>query len=181
MCKEDVDLSIRQAKPEDAESLLNIYSYYVSDTAVSFEYEVPTVSEFRGRIENTLLKYPYIVLEDGGEAVGYAYAGTFKNRAAYDKSCEISIYVSKTKKRRGYGKKLYLALEKELKMRGITNVYACIATPAAEDEYLTRDSELFHSRMGFVRVGEFHKCGYKFGRFYNMIWMEKIIGEHVIK
>lgn len=89
--------------------------------------------------------------------------------------------MSKTKKRRGYGKKLYLALEKELKMRGITNVYACIATPAAEDEYLTRDSELFHSRMGFVRVGEFHKCGYKFGRFYNMIWMEKIIGEHVIK
>lgn len=70
MCKEDVDLSIRQAKPEDAESLLSIYSYYVSDTAVSFEYEVPTVSEFRGRIENTLLKYPYIVLEEDGEAVG---------------------------------------------------------------------------------------------------------------
>ena len=72
---------------------------------------------------------------------------------------------------------MYEALEKELRSRGIVNLYACIADPITEDEYLTKNSERFHRAMGYVKVGDFHKCGYKFGRLYNMIWMEKIIGE----
>ena len=71
------------------------------------------------------------------------------------------------------------ALEDRLKMQGIVNMYACIAYPVAEDEYLSRDSEQFHRHLGFTTVGEFHQCACKFGRWYNMIWMEKIIGEHV--
>ena len=168
---------IRNAVTEDAESLLGIYSYYVEKTAVSFEYEVPSVQEFRNRIANTIKKYTYIVIEEDGEIKGYAYAGVFKGRAAYDHCCEVTIYLEHGSKGKGYGRALYEALEEALEKRGMINLYACIADPIAEDEYLTRNSEHFHQHMGYTKVGEFHKCGYKFGRLYNMIWMEKIIGE----
>ena len=131
--------------------------------------------EWDDRIGNTLKKYPYLILEEDGEVKGYAYAGVFKDRAAYDHSCELSIYLDRSAKGRGYGRKLYEALEEKLKGHGIRNLYACIGDPIGEDPYLTKDSEEFHRHLGFVKVGEFHKCGYKFGRWYNMIWMEKII------
>ncbi|MBO4360007.1 MAG: N-acetyltransferase [Eubacteriaceae bacterium] len=171
-------IRIRSASPADARRLLEIYSYYVTDTAVSFEYDVPSEKEFASRIENTLQRYPYLVLEEDGVIAGYAYAGPFKARAAYEFSCELSVYVDRDLRRNGYGRLLYGALEEELAGRGILNMYACIADPIKEDTTLTRDSEKFHSRMGFTKVGTFHSCGRKFGRWYNMIWMEKMIGEH---
>lgn len=169
---------IRAATREDAGSLLKIYSYYVENTAISFEYVAPSLDEFSKRISSTLEKYPYIVLEDDGLIRGYAYAGAFHSRAAYAHCCEVTIYLDHDSKDNGYGKALYEALEKALKKMGIINLYACIADPEVEDEYLTKNSECFHQHMGYTKVGEFHKCGYKFGRWYNMIWMEKIIGEH---
>ena len=169
---------IRTATVEDAEALLNIYAYYVTDTVISFEYDVPTVEEFRRRIEKTTQKYPYFVIEKEGKLLGYAYAGPFVGRAAYQWCAELTIYLQKDAKRCGYGRMLYEALEKELKMRGYLNLYACIADPIVEDEYLTKNSEKFHAHMGYKTIGEFHQCGYKFGRWYNMIWMEKMIGEH---
>ncbi len=172
-------MKIRSAVPDDAKRLLEIYAYYVANTAVSFEYDVPSEAEFRCRIQNTLQKYPYLVLEEDGIIQGYAYAGIFKARAAYTHSCEVSIYVDHDAKRRGYGRKLYEALENRLKKQGILNMYACIAYPVVEDEHLSRDSEQFHRHLGFSTVGEFHQCACKFGRWYNMIWMEKIIGEHL--
>ena len=171
-------ITIRSASTGDAPRLLEIYSYYVKYTAVSFEYDVPSVGEFASRIGDTLKRYPYLVLEDDGVIYGYAYAGVFKARAAYDRSCELSVYVDRASRRKGYGRMLYSALEEELSSRGILNLYACIGDPIEEDEYLTRDSEKFHSHMGFTKVGTFHRCGCKFGRWYNMIWMEKLIGEH---
>ena len=168
---------IRSATENDAERLLEIYSYYVKDTAISFEYDVPDLEGFRERIRHTLEKYPYLVLEEDGVIKGYAYAGVFKARAAYDHCCEMSIYLDRSSRGRGYGRALYEKLEEELKKIGIKNLYACIADPISEDEYLTKDSEKFHRHMGYVKVGEFHKCGYKFGHWYNMIWMEKIIEE----
>ncbi len=170
-------LRIRNAVPEDAKRLLEIYSYYVENTAVSFEYDVPSLDEFRRRMETTIENYPYLVIEKDGVIVGYTYAGTFKAREAYCRSCEVTIYLDRVARRRGYGSMLYESLEEKLNRQGITNLYACIGDPIEEDEYLTTDSELFHQRMGYTKVGEFHKCGYKFGRWYNMIWMEKIIGE----
>ncbi|MCR4895176.1 MAG: GNAT family N-acetyltransferase [Lachnospiraceae bacterium] len=169
---------IRNATPEDADRLLEIYSYYVLNTAITFEIEVPAASEFRGRIENISAKYPYLVLEEEGRILGYAYAGVFKGRAAYDHCVETTIYLDRDARGKGYGRILYAALEQELKARGIRNLYACIGDPIEEDEYLTKASEHFHSRMGYTKVGEFHKCGRKFGRWYNMIWMEKFIAEH---
>ena len=170
---------IRKATVEDAEGLLRIYSYYVENTAVSFEYATPSLSEFEKRISDTLEKYPYIVLEDDGLIRGYAYAGVFKGRAAYNHCCEVTIYLDHDSKGNGYGRALYEELEAALKEIGIINLYACIGDPEVEDEYLTKDSENFHHHMGYAKVGEFHKCGYKFGRWYNMIWMEKLIGEHI--
>ena len=172
------DTMIRTAAVEDAEALLNIYAYYVTDTVISFEYKVPTVEEFRGRIEKTLKKYPYLVVEKDGEILGYAYAGAFVGRAAYQWCAELTIYLRKDVKRCGYGRVLYEALEKELARRGYLNLYACIGDPLVEDEYLTKNSEQFHAHLGFKKIGAFYKCGHKFGRWYNMIWMEKIIGEH---
>ena len=171
-------MKIRSANTADAARILEIYAYYVENTAISFEHETPTPDEFADRLASTLTKYPYLVIEDNDEIVGYAYAGPFKTRAAYDRSCEVSIYLDRNSRGKGHGRALYGELEKRLKNAGILNLYACIASPIDEDEYLTANSEQFHAHLGFVRVGEFHKCGYKFGRWYNMVWMEKIIGEH---
>ena len=171
-------MTIRSAAISDADRLLEIYSYYVKNTAISFEYEVPSPEEFKSRIMHTMEKYPYFVLEDDGVIRGYAYAGVFKGRAAYDHCCEVTIYLDFDSRERGYGRALYQALEEELEKRGVINLYACIADPISEDEYLTKNSEQFHQHMGYTKVGEFHKCGYKFDRWYNMIWMEKMISEH---
>lgn len=172
------ELVIRKATLEDAEALLKIYTYYVEKTVITFEYEVPSIEEFRGRIENTLKKYPYLVAEADGEIVGYAYAGVFKGRAAYDWAVETTIYLKNGVNGRGYGRKLYEALEEALKKMGILNLYACIGYPEENDEYLTKNSAEFHEHMGYKLIGQFNLCGFKFNRWYHMIWMEKMLGEH---
>lgn len=171
-------LQIRIAKTEDAAELRNIYAPYVENTAITFEYQVPTEAEFASRIENTLKHYPYLVAEQDGEILGYAYASPFKERAAYDWAVETSIYVKMDAKRKGIGKSLYRKLEEILSQQNILNVNACIAAPEINDEYLTDDSIHFHEKMGYRMVGRFHKVGYKFHCWYDMVWMEKHIGEH---
>ena len=170
---------IRSATADDAARILDIYAYYVENTAISFEHVAPSLDEFTNRIATTLEKYPYLVVEEEGEIQGYAYAGPYKTRASYDRSCETSIYVKRSAKGNGYGRALYAELENRLKEIGILNLYACIASPIEEDEYLTKDSERFHAHLGFQKVGEFHQCAHKFDRWYNSVWMEKIIGEHI--
>ena len=169
---------IRTATPQDAEQLLQIYAPYVTDTAISFEYTVPSVAEFRKRITNTLQKYPYLVAEQDGRIVGYTYAGPFSARAAYSWNVETTIYLQKDKKRTGIGRALYEALEKTLTLQNILTTNACIGYPETEDEYLTLNSVQFHEHLGYHLVGTFHQCGFKFGRWYHMVWMEKHLGEH---
>ena len=171
-------IQIRTAAAEDAWELLKIYKPYVKKTAITFEYDVPTPEEFKARIENTLKKYPYLVPEKDGELLGYVYTGPFVGRAAYGWAAEVSIYLKEGSQRLGLGKRLYQAIEEISRAQNILNLNACIGSPETEDEYLTRNSIQFHSHMGYRWVGEFYKCGYKFGRWYNMVWMEKIIGEH---
>ena len=175
-----MDLMIRFAKMEDAEELLALYTPYVTDTVITFEYEVPSLEEFKDRMRQTMRKYPYLVAEQNGEILGYSCAGAFKGRAAYDWAVETSIYVKHDKKGQKIGRALYDALEVQLRRQNIVNVNACIASPAVEDAYLTRDSILFHEKLGYQMVGEFHQCGYKFDTWYNMVWMEKMIGEHKV-
>ena len=167
---------IRSAEPEDAGRIAEIYAYYVKNTAITFEYDAPSAEEILRRMTRTKERYPYLVLEKDGAVQGYAYAGVFKDRAAYDWSCEMSIYLDQNAAGGGMGRALYEALEEELRGRGMRNLYACIGYPVEEDEYLTRNSAEFHAHLGYTEVGRFHRCGYKFGRWYDMIWMEKLIG-----
>ncbi len=172
-------VSIRLARIEDAPALQAIYAPYVRDTAITFEYEPPSVEVFAERMRATMKRYPYLVAELDGRAVGYAYAGTFKGRPAYDWAVETSIYVARGHAGTGVGRALHDALERGLAAQGILNMYACIAVPAGkDDETLTRNSQHFHEHMGYRLVGEFYRCGYKGGRWYSMVWMEKMLGEH---
>lgn len=171
-------IAVRDAAMEDAERILEIYDYYVKNTAITFEYDTPSLEEFRARMEKTMRRYPYLVILKDGHIAGYAYAGAFVGRAAYDWSCETTIYLDHNAQKCGMGRMLYEALEQALRAMGILNLYACVGYPEQDDEYLTANSAGFHAHLGFAAVGEFHKCGYKFGRWYNMIWMEKIIGKH---
>lgn len=166
---------IRSATLEDAEELVSIYKPYVEGTAITFEYDAPDSKEFRSRIQHILEKYPYLVAETDGHILGYAYASTFKDRAAYDRCVELSIYIDARSKGEGIGGLLYRELEDRLQTQGITNLYACIAYPQEEDEYLTADSVHFHEHLGYQMVGKFHRCGYKFNRWYHMVWMEKLL------
>ena len=171
-------MTIEKVTIDDAEELLAIYAPYVRDTAISFEYVVPSVEDFTDRILQISAKYPYIKAVEDGKIIGYAYANTFKGRKAYDWSVETTVYVRKDAKRNGTGRRLYECLEQSLRKMGVLNMNACIASAKAEDEFLTNDSMYFHGRMGFTEVGRFHNSGYKFGRWYDMIWMEKLIGSH---
>lgn len=169
---------IRAASPADAEALLRIYDDYVRTTAITFEYETPSLEEFRGRISGTLQAYPYLCALREGEIAGYAYAGPFSERAAYDWAAETTIYLAREARGRGLGRELYEALERALKAMGILNLYAKIAYPRTEDEYLTRNSAEFHRHLGYKMAGRFASCGCKFGRWYDMVCMEKLIGRH---
>ncbi len=172
---------IRIATEDDAEKLLELYAYYVENTAITFEYEVPSVEEFRERIRRTLSGYPYLVAEQDGKIVGYAYASRFHERKACDWAVETAIYVDKDVRRQGIGKQLYEALERALALQNIISLNACIANPLVEDAYLTKNSIQYHEHLGYRFAGEFYKCGYKFDRWYNLVWMEKFIAEHTEK
>jgi phosphinothricin acetyltransferase len=170
--------AIRTASPDDAPILRDIYAYYVENTGVTFEYAPPTVEEFRERINSTLPKYPYLVIEDAGEIVGFSFAHAFRERPAYDYSVETTIYIRHDYRGKGCGRAIYTALEDALKKMHITNLYACVGYTEQEDEYLTNASPRFHEHMGYKTNGMFRNCGFKFGRWYSMIWMEKIIGDY---
>lgn len=171
-------IEIRTATLDDAAELVKIYSYYVEKTAISFECEVPSVEKFQARMQRTQKHYPYLVAEVDGKITGYAYAKLFVGRAAYKFSAELTIYLDKNFCHKGAGGKLYRELEKILREMGIKNLYACIGYPEVEDEYLNFNSLKFHEHLGFRICGKFKNCGYKFNRFYSMVWVEKIIGDY---
>ena len=169
--------TIRSVRPDDARALSEIYRYYVENTAVTFEYEAPTVSEFLSRINAYTKHYPYLCIEAEGELLGFAFAHAFRERPAYDYSAEVSIYLRSDCRRTGLGREIYTALENELKRMGVRILYACVAVPEDNDPHLPPDSPLFHEALGYRKCGEFRRCGYKLGRWYTMIWMEKMIGD----
>lgn len=169
---------IRTVSPNDGAALLEIYAPYIRETAITFEYDVPTLAQFQDRIRNTLKRYPYLAVEEDGVLLGYAYTGPFVGRAAYDWGAETSIYLRMDQRRRGLGRALYQAIETVSAAQNILNLNACIGWPDTEDRYLTRNSVEFHRHMGYRLVGRFEKCGYKFGTWYDMVWMEKLLGAH---
>jgi L-amino acid N-acyltransferase YncA/8-oxo-dGTP pyrophosphatase MutT (NUDIX family) len=167
--------TFREVSENDAESLLEIYAPYVLNTAITFEYDVPSAEEFRTRIRTVLQKFPYIAaVNENGIIDGYAYASAFHPRKAYEHCAELSIYLRGNCRGHGLGTELYTRIEQRLASQGILNEYACIGTTThADDPYLTDASPRFHEHLGFHTAGRFSQCGYKFGRWYDMIWMEK--------
>lgn len=170
-------IMIRSVTPEDAPALLAIYAPYVEHTAISFEYETPDLPEFLRRMRQVQEKYPYITaVDETGQLLGYAYTSAFVGRAAYDWSAETTIYLREGCQHRGVGRRLYEALEEISRAQHIHTLCACIGKPRIADEYLTDNSVEFHQHMGYRLVGTFYKSGYKFGRWYDMVWMEKSLG-----
>ena len=164
---------IRDVKIEDASRLVEIYSYYVSKTAVSFEYEVPSVSEFEKRIKRISEKYPYLVCEKDNKIIGYAYAAAYSTREAYAWTVTTSIYIDKECRRQGVGTFLYEELEDRLKEKGIINLLAGVAFLEEEDEYLTHDSFKFHENQGYTEVAHMKSVGKKFDKWYDLKWYQK--------
>ena len=115
-------ISIRDARIGDVQRLLEIYDYYVKNTAITFEYDTPSPEEFGARMERIMSRYPYLVIEKDGRIEGYAYAGVFKDRKAYDRSCEMTVYIDRDARKTGLGRMIYEALEEKLKDMGILNL-----------------------------------------------------------
>ena len=169
------DFEIREVHIEDAERLVEIYSYYVLNTAVSFEYDVPSVDEFKERIRHTKEKYPYLVCLKGNRIIGYVYAGPYSAREAYSWTVSTSIYVDSDYRRCGAGAMLYRVLEEELRKQGIINLLAGVAYNDEEDEYLSHDSYQFHIKEGYTEVAHIKSVGKKFDRWYDLLWFQKKI------
>ena len=156
----NTNIIIRSATLDDAKQLLGIYAHYVENTSVSFENKVPSVNEFRRRIETTLVNYPFLVAEYNEEIVGYAYANVFHSKYEYNNSAEVSVYIKKEYHGMNVGKTLYSMLEEELYERGVLTVYARVASTTKEDDYVSYlkkgnypISEGFFSWMRFLKEG----------------------------
>jgi len=157
---------IRFAKEADVPAILEIYGPYVLNTAISFEYTVPTLEEFTQRFREITRQFPWLVWEEDGEILGYAYASLPFGRAAYRWVAAASIYLAPRAQGQGIGRKLYAALDAILKEQGYRKVYAIITSD-------NPGSLIFHEKTGFRHMAEFPDCGVKFSRLYSVVWMEK--------
>lgn len=159
-------MSIRIATEQDLPAILAIYAPYVETTTTSFEYEAPSMDAFVARFRAINAQFPWLVWEEDGEILGYAYGSAPFTRAAYRWCAEPSIYLTPQAKGRGIGRKLYEALEAILLAQGYRKLYAIITSE-------NRDSLAFHLALGYRHLADFPGCGYKFGRNLGITWVEK--------
>ena len=157
---------IRFANPDDAGRILEIYAPYITDTVISFEYDVPALADFTARVERISSKYPYLVYERDGVVVGYAYASPYIERAAYDYTVDLSVYVDAAYCGQNIGECLYASLLDILAKQGFYNAYACITAT-------NQNSLNFHKRMGFTDAGTHPLAGFKHGRWLDVCWYYK--------
>jgi L-amino acid N-acyltransferase YncA len=154
---------VRLATAEDAPAVLGMYTPYILQTAFTFETEVPSVEEFRLRIEKYLQKYPWLIAEIDGEVAGYVYGSVHREREAYQWTCECSVYIHDNYKGHGIGSELYEALFEILKLQGFRNVYAGITIP-------NEASEKLHQKLGFEKFATYENIGCKFGKWHSVGW-----------
>lgn len=163
-------VTLRRAHLEDAEAILEIYAPYIRNTNITFEYEVPSLSEFRDRMAGIMEGYPYLTCEIDGIAAGYAYAHRYKERAAYQWDAELSVYLREGCERRGIGQAFYTALMEILKEQHVRNVYGIVTSP-------NPPSEALHAAMGFRLAGVSLKTGYKLGKWIDVSCFERPLGD----
>ncbi len=159
---------IRDVKIQDAAALCAIYNYYVEKTTITFEETRVPVDEFAKRITDITASYPWLVVEDGDEILGYGYAATWKPRSAYRYCVESTLYLAQSAMGKGYGTALYLRLIDELKRRGIHSILAGIATP-------NEPSFALHRKLGFEQVGLLKQVGKKFDVWLDVAYWELIL------
>ena len=159
---------IRLATEADVPAILAIYAPYVENTTVSFEYDVPCSREFMQRFYTITAQFPWLVWEEAGQILGYAYAARPFPRAAYSWDAEPSIYLRPDAQGRGIGRKLYAALEEILKLQGYRTLYAIITQENSA-------SVAFHEKLGYTMLSLFPDCGFKHGRWLGVYWLEKRI------
>ena len=157
---------IRFATEKDLSAMLDIYRPYVENTTYSFEYEVPPMAVFTQRFRDHVAQFPWLVWEEDGTVLGYAYAGAPWERAAYRWCAEVSIYLHPSVHGRGIGRQLYALLEEILMKQGYRVSYALITTE-------NTDSVRFHEKLGYSYHSTFENCGYKMGRWLGVIWLQK--------
>lgn len=160
----------RDAVAADAARCAAVYAPYVTDTVVSFELEPPTTADMATRIAAARRTHAWVVVEDAGRVVGYAYAGPYKARPAYRWACEVSVYLAADSRRAGGGRALYAALFERLANRGFRTAIAGMVLP-------NEPSERLHRAMGFERIGTFRRVGWKHGRWHDVAYAQRPIGD----
>ena len=154
-------LEVRQATVDDAEKVCEIYNWYIANTIITFELEPITPTEMQERILEKLQKFEWLVAELNGEIVGYAYAGVFRARAAYDHTIESSIYLAHNITGKGFGRVLYQALIDRCRDLGFKEMIGGAALP--------NDASIkIHEQLGFEKIGVFPRVGFKFGNFIDV-------------
>ena len=157
---------IRIATEADVPEILAIYAPYIENTTVTFEYEVPSRKDFLARFRAVTAQFPWLVWEEDGKILGYAYGSAPFERAAYGWCAEDSVYLLPEARGRGIGRALCTALEKILFYQGYKRIYAIIATE-------NQSSIAFHEKLGYRTCGDFRDAGFKFGRWVGIVWMDK--------
>lgn len=146
--------------------MASIYAPYVRDSATSFEVDPPDAAEMAERMARYADRHAFLVLEEDGVVLGYAYGGPHRPRAAYDGTTEVSVYLAASAQGRGLGRALYEALFVRLAGRGFRNTVAGVTVPNPA-------SAALHESLGFTRVGVFHHVGHKFGTDHDVLWFER--------
>jgi len=161
-------MPLRFVKPEDAESILGIYSHYVSGTSITFEIEVPSIADMTDRIKSVSTLFPWYVYEDDNEITGYAYASRHRERAAYRWSVDFAVYVRPDSHRNGIGRTLFSKLVESVTRLGYYNAFGIITLPNVP-------SIALHESFGFTLAGITRNCGYKLGNWHDVgIWQLKL-------
>ena len=160
------DPIVRDATRADGAACASLYAPYVTDTVITFENDLPTPAEMADRIAGAQEAHAWLVLEEHGRVVGYAYAGPYKARAAYRWSCEVSVYLEYGRRRSGGGRVLYEALFDRLADRGFRTAVACMTLP-------NEASEGLHRALGFEPIGTFRGIGWKHGAWRDVAWVQR--------
>lgn len=164
---------IRPATELDVPEILAIYAPYIESSTATFEYDVPCSRSFLQRFYDITAQFPWLVWEENGKVLGYAYGSAPFTRDAYRWSAESSIYLAPEIQGKGVGRKLYAALEDILKTQGYRKTYAIVTTANAA-------SLAFHEAVGFRFVASMPECGYKFGQLHGITWLEKQLNSEEI-
>src|ERR1051326_1799073 len=161
---------IRRIAPGDAQAVADIYAPFVTDSATSFEAVAPDAAEIRKRIVEITPRHPWLVFEAGGNVLGYAYASQHRSRHAYQWSTDVSVYIHDSARKQRVGRALYTALFDLLRRQGYFNAYAGITLP-------NPGSVRLHETMGFSTVGVYLRVGFKFGRWHDVVWLQRRLSD----